>query len=143
MVLAKHSHKFDNLTGDKVIFKGGGISFQEKQRVEHKNRDNTIDSIDSCHLLVNMLVTSSSLSRSWKIPSSSSVSTLLSSFSLAALAAGSTTAATDEQEISPVLEIKLIFLEQFFRKMHFTSYSYPWYKLKMHIGTTDFLFQKH
>jgi hypothetical protein len=25
----------------------------------------------------------------------------------------------------------LIFLEQFFRKMHFTSYSYPWYKLKM------------
>ena len=111
----------ENLTG----------AIWEKQRIEHKNRDNTIDSIDSCHLLVNMLVTSSSLSRSWKIPSSSSVSTLLSSFSLAALAAGRTTAATDEQEISPVLEIKLIFLEQFCRKMHFTSYSSTWYKLKM------------
>ena len=40
LVLAKQSNKFDNLTGDKVMFKGGGISFQEKQRVEQKNRDN-------------------------------------------------------------------------------------------------------
>jgi len=107
----------ENLTG----------AIWEKQRIEHKNSDNTKDPIDSCHLLVNMLVTSSSLSRSWKIPSSSSVSTSLSSFSLAALAVGSTTAATDGQEIFPVLEIKLIFLDQFCRKMHFTSYSYPWY----------------
>jgi hypothetical protein len=40
---------------------------------------------------------------------------MLSFFSLAAvsLAAGSTTAATDEQKISPVLEIKLIFVKLF------------------------------
>ncbi len=61
-------------------------------------------------------LTSSSLSRSWKIPSSSSVSTLLSSFSLdvVSLAAGSSTAANDELEISSNLKNKFYFLHPFF-----------------------------
>jgi hypothetical protein len=48
------------------------------------------------------------------IPSSSSVSTLLSYFSLAVLAAESTTAATDEQEIFRGLEIKFLYFSNNF-----------------------------
>jgi hypothetical protein len=59
---------------------------------------------------------------------------MLSSFSLVtvSLAAGSTTAATDEQEISPVLEIKLIVVK-LFKKIHFTSYSFSWYEFTMRL----------
>jgi hypothetical protein len=48
---------------------------------------------------------------------------VLSSFSLAAvsLAAGSSTAATDEQEISPVLENQ-VEICKIVLKIHFTSY---------------------
>jgi hypothetical protein len=63
LVLAKQSQKFDNLTGDKVMFKRGGFSFKTnfkliiswELRIENKYCDNTKDPFDSCHLLVNIL----------------------------------------------------------------------------------------
>ncbi len=61
-------------------------------------------------------MTSSSLSRSWIIPSSSSASNPLSFVSLVtvSLVVRSTTASTDEWEISSILENKLLFCKNSF-----------------------------
>ena len=63
------------------------------------------------HLLVNSLVTSSNLSRTWKIPSSSSVSEPLHSFSLATEAfgtgctiTGTSATVSNKQESSSLLK---------------------------------------
>ncbi len=91
-----------------------------------------------------MLVTSSSLSRSWKIPSSSSASTPLSSFSLVtvSLEVGSTTAATHEWEIFPSSWKKVIIFLIIVLATNFLFYIHTldkyWSKVKNGIINTFF-----